>query len=372
MRGKLLVWLLISLVIWGAVGCASPAPADSCPVDEEETAVSLILLDASGAPLTRVTVRYRLDDGPWTALPEPVNGRAYIRGGGGVYQIEAAKAAYETATITVIVPAAEPPGCRVATQSAALRLAAAVCPVEPEALILQIVSSHEKERVRVTAVTPDGRRPALDCQSDAADCQIYQLPLAAAGAYQIALEGLPAIDNLFVAEGVIHYAWAAYEVDLTHGGQSVRLVGERANRLTLDVAVIPDEVGCAQPDLQTVVVSLEPDGDAPFPPLSGAHLGGLLMTDLSAEACLLPVEMKSVWYELTVPDGTPLDQVGLSYWLDGEWREGECGLENGRLLCAAQFPQPLIRQPYAVKALAAGEEYTIAQLPFDTLCILLR
>jgi hypothetical protein len=374
MREKLLVWLLIALAVWGAVGCAPFGPADTCAVDEAETAVFLTLLDDNEAPLARVAVRYRLDDGPWTALPEPVNGRAFIRGGGGVYQIEAAKAAYESAAATVIVPAAEPPACRVPTQSVTLQLAAAVCPTDPEPLIIQIASPHEKERVRVTAATPDGRRLTLDCQSDETDCQTYQLLLAETGSYQLALDQLPAIDNVFVAEGVINYTWAAYEVYLKHGQQTVRLAGERASRLTLDFAVIPDEVGCAQPDLQTVTVALlpEPDNGRPFPPLSGNHLGGLLMTDLNAEACRQPVEVKSVLYELTAPAGTPIDQVGLLYWLDGDWREGECGLENGRLLCAAQFPQPFIGQPYAVKALAGGEEYIITQLPFDTLCILFR
>jgi hypothetical protein len=374
MRGKLFVWLVIALAVLGLAGYAALKPPAVCDADEEQTAVFLTLLDDNDAPLERVAVRYRLNDNAWTALPEPVNGRAFIPGAGGVYQIQATKAAYETAEITVAVPAAEPPTCRVPTQSVALQLAAAVCPTEPEPLTIQIASPHEKESARVTAVMSGGRRLTLDCQSDEADCQTYQLPLTETGQRQLALDGLPAIANAFVEDGVINYAWAPYEVYLTHGRQTVRLAGERANSLTLDFTVVPDEAGCAQPDLQTLAVALlpEPDSDAPFPPLSGSHLGGLLMTDLSAEACRQPPEMKSVLYELTVPAGTPIDQVGLLYWLDEEWREGECDLENGRLLCAAQFPQPLIRQPYAVKALAAGEEYIITQLPFGTLCILFR
>jgi hypothetical protein len=377
MAQKLFLWLLGLLaggLLVGCAGASSPAASAVCEVVEEQTAVSLTLRDANDAPLERVQVRYRLNDGPWTALPEAVNGRALIPGGGGAYQIRAEKAAYVAGETAVIVPAPLQPDCRVPTQAVTLRLAAAVCPTEPEPLVIQLLAPEEREDVRVTAVLPNRRTITLNCQPGADGCQAYQLPFTEAGQHQIVINDLPTTSSIFLKDGVLDYNWIAYEVNLTHGGQSRRLTGDRASRLTLDFAVAPDEEGCAQPDLRALSVtrSPEPDSDAPFPAITVHQLGGLTMTDLSAEACQQPPVWTTVAFEVMVPAGTPLAEVALLYGLDGRWQRGECGVENGRLLCRAQFPNPFINQPYAVKAVVAGQERIATQLPFSNLCILFR
>lgn len=378
MTGRSYFWLLIFFVGWWTTGCAATSPSQTppavCDVDEGQTAVSLTLLDDKEAPLERVTVRYRLNDGPWTPLPEAVNGRALIPGGGGAYQIRAEKTAYEAAETAVIVPAPLPPDCRVPTQPVTLRLAAAVCPVEPEPLVIRLLAPETGADVRVTAVLPNGRNLTLTCQPDGANCQTYQLPLTQAGAHQLILNGLPTTGSIFLEDGVLDYDWRPYELELTHGGQRQRLTGERVNRLTLDFPVAPDEAGCAQPDFRALTVATlpEPGSDAPFPDITVHQLGGLLMTDLSAEACQQPPVWTEVAFEVVVPAGTPLAEVSLLYGLDGRWQRGECGVENGRLLCRAQFPNPFINQPYAVKAVVAGQERIATQLPFSNLCIVFR
>lgn len=376
MTEKSFIWLFVLLTGWWAVGCTASSPTlpAVCDVDEGQTAVSLTLLDEQNAPLERVQVRYRLNDGPWIALPEAANGRANIPGGGGGYQIRAEKVAYVAGETAVIVPAALQPDCQTPTQQVTLQLAAAVCPAEPEPLTARLVAPPGADRLRATAITPNGRHISLTCLPDENGCQSFQIPLDRAGDYQFILERLPATAALTVADGLIDYDWLPYELHLTHRGQSQALRGERANHLTLKFNVAPDEEGCPQPDLRALNLtsSPQPDDDISFPPVSADQLGGMLMTDLGAEACRQSPEMKPVFYEIIAPAGTPLAEVGLLYWLDGRWQQGECGVENGRLLCAAQFPQPLIRQPYAVKAVVSGQEYTITQLPFDTLCILFR
>lgn len=379
MNAKISVWLWVFFTAWWAAGCAvaprsSTLPASSCEEVEEKTAVYLTLLDDKDAPLERVLVRYRHNDGPWISLPEPVNGRALIPGRSGVYQIRAEKAAYEAAETTVIVPTPLQPTCETPTQPVTLQLVAAVCPIEPESLTLQLLQPEEAERARVTAVMPDGRHMSLTCQPDSDDCRTYELPLTQVGRHQLILDDLLAAGSIFLEDGILNYDWIPYEVYLSHAGRSLRLNGERASRLTLDFAVNPDEVGCAQPDLRSLTVAQTPEVEsaAPFPPGSVHQLGGILMTNLSAEACRQPPVLTTVSFEVVVPAGTPLAEADLLYGLDGRWQKGECGVENGRLLCNAQFPNPLVNQPYAVKAMVAGQEHIANQLPISNLCIIFR
>jgi hypothetical protein len=378
MNTKISVWPWVFLAIWWVVGCAgvpqSATPPAACDMGEEKTAVTLTLLDDEEAPLEQVLVRYSHNDGPWISLPDPVNGRALIPGQSGVYQIRAVKAAYEAAETTVTVPAPSQPNCQAPTQQVTLQLAAAVCPIEPESLALELLQPEEVERAKVTAVMPDGRPISLTCRPDSEECRAYELPLTQVGQYQLILDDLPATGPIFLEDGILHYDWLPYEVYLSHAGRNRRLAGERATRLTLDFTVAPDEGGCAQPDLRSLTVAQTPAGEssAPFPPARVHQLGGLLMTDLSAEACQQPPVLTTVAFEVVVPAGTPLAEVELLYGLDGRWQRGECGLENGRLLCNAQFPNPFINQPYAVKAIVAGQEQIATQLPMSNLCILFR
>jgi len=361
------------LVIWLAACAATPAPTPLPCDDTGQTAVALTLLDENNTAVDRVQVSYRVNGGAWQDLPERVNGRAHIPGGGGGYEIRTRKPGYQTGETAVIVPAAIPPACEVTTQSVTLQMALALCPTDPEPLTIQVKPAVGVEGVGVTAVTPNGR-DTLACEADENGCQTFHLPLNKPGGYQLALEGLLSYGAPSVDQGVISYDLLPYEVNLRFGTQTRTLSGAGASRLDLDFVVSPDEVGCPLPDLRGLTAVASPDltTNDPFPPLDVTHEGSLIMTDLSAEECQAQPVMKPVDFALTVPSGTRLADVALLYWLDGGWQAGECGVRDGRLICTAEFPQPLLRQPYAVKAVVNGEEYIQTQIPFDTLCILIR
>lgn len=363
--------LVLLLGGWLAACAAAPTPTPVPCDDAGQTAVSLTLLDENDAPLDRVQVSYRVNGGAWQDLPERVNGRARIPGGGGGYEIRAAKPGYQTGETAVIVPAAIPETCKVTTQAVTLPMALAVCPVAPDPLTIQVKPAVGVEGVAVTAVTPNGRE-ALACAADANGCQTFHLPLDKSGSYQLILDGLSGFRTLSVVDGRITYDPEPYEVDLRYGAQTRTLAGANATSLTLDFSVTPDEVGCPLPDLRGLTAVPTPDlttGD-PYPPVSVDQQGPLIMTDPLADECQGEPVVTPVDFAVTAPDGTRLADVALVYWLDGAWQEGMCDVRDGRLLCAAQFPNPLLGQPYAVKAVVSGEEYVSTQLPFDTLCIL--
>ncbi len=363
--------LVLLLGGWLAACAAAPSPTPVPCDDAGQTAVSLTLLDENDAPLDRVQVSYRVNGGGWQDLPERVNGRARIPGGGGGYEIRAEKPGYQTGETAVIVPAAIPETCEVTTQAVTLQMALAECPITPDPLTIQVKPAVGVEGVAVTAVTPNGR-DTLACEADANGCQTFHLLLDKSGNYQLILDGLPGYRTLSVVDGVIAYDPAPYTVVLGYGAQSRTLTGANANRLTLDFAVAPDEVGCPLPNLRGLTAVPDPDlttGD-PYPPVSVDQQGPLIMTDPLADECQGEPVVTPVDFAVTVPSGTRLADVALVYWLDGAWQEGVCRVTNGRLLCTAQFPNPLLGQPYAVKAVVNGEEYISTQLPFDTLCIL--
>ncbi|MBK8985007.1 MAG: hypothetical protein IPM39_02840 [Chloroflexi bacterium] len=376
MKQRWWVWLCcLGLGVW-LIGCAAaeatptPLPCD----DAGQTAVTLTLLDDKNRPLDRVQVSYRVNGGPWQELPERVNGRAQIPGGGGGYDIRAAKPGYETGQAAVIVPAAIPTTCQVTSQRVSLQLATAVCPTTPDPLTVQVIEPTGVQKLVLTAVMPGGQRQTLACQPDEGGCQRFTLPLNAPGAYQLVLDGLPSLGALSVTDGVIGYAWQPYVVELGYGQQMRRLAGEAANRLNLALNVESDEVGCPLPDLRGLTAVISPDltTGEPYPPVSVNHQGGLTMTDLGAAECRARPVRTPVDFAITVPAGTPLADVALLYWLDGEWQSGVCQVTDGRLLCTAEYPNPLLAQPYAVKGVVGGKEYVATQLPFDTLCILFR
>ena len=366
---SLLVFLLGA---WLAACAAAPTPTPAPCNDAGQTAVTLTLLDKNNAALDRVRVSYRVNDGAWQDLPERVNGRARIPGGGGGYEIRAEKPGYQTGETAVIVPAAIPPTCAAATQSVTLQLALAVCPITPEPLTIQVQSAVGEEEVVVTAVTPTNYRQTLACEADANGCQTFRLPLDTSGSYRLIVEGLSAYSGPVVTDGVISYDWLPYEVDLRYGTQMRSLTGDGANRLDLDFTVAPDEVGCPLPDLRGLTAVASPDLSTgePYPSVTVDQQGPLIITDPLADECQGEPVVTPVDFVVTVPDGTRLADVALVYWLDGGWQTEVCQVTNGRLLCTAQFPNPLLGQPYAVKAVVNGEEYISTQLSFDTLCIL--
>ena len=95
---SLLVFLLGG---WLAACAAAPTPTPAPCDDAGQTAVTLTLLDKNDAALDRVQVSYRVNDGAWQDLPERVNGRARIPGGGGGYEIRAEKPGYQTGETAV-------------------------------------------------------------------------------------------------------------------------------------------------------------------------------------------------------------------------------------------------------------------------------
>ncbi|MCB8985406.1 MAG: hypothetical protein H6659_16365 [Ardenticatenaceae bacterium] len=363
--------LVLLLAGWLAACAAAPAPTPVPCDDAGQTAVALTLLDENETAVDRVQVSYRVNGGVWQDLPERVNGRARIPGGGGGYEIRAQKPGYQTGETAVIVPAAIPPTCAVTTQSITLQMALAVCPTNPQPLTIQVKPAVGVEGVGVTAVTPNGR-DTLACETDENGCQTFRLSLNKPGSYQLALEGLLSYGAPSVNQGVISYDLLPYEVDLRYGAQTRTLSGTGASRLDLDFAVAPDEVGCPLPDLRGLTAVADPDlsTGGPYPPVTIDQQGPLIMTDLAADECQGQPVVTPVDFALTVPTGTRLADVALLYWLDGDWQAGECAVRDGRLLCTAALPNPLLAQPYAVKAVVNGEEYINTQLPFDTLCIL--
>lgn len=364
--------LVLLLAGWLAACAAAPTPTPVPCDDAGQTAVTLTLLDENNAALDRVQVSYRVNGGGWQDLPERVNGRALIPGGGGGYEIRAEKPGYQTGETAVIVPATFPEACEATTQAVTLQLALAICPTTPDPLTIQVQSPVGEEGVAITAVTPTNYRQTLACEADANGCQTFRLPLDTSGSYRLIVEGLPAYSGPLVTDGVISYDWRPFEVDLRYGTQMRSLTGDGANRLDLDFTVAPDEVGCPLPDLRGLTAVASPDlttGD-PYPLINVDQQGPLIMTDPLADECQGEPVVTPVDFAVTVPDGTRLADVALVYWLDGAWQEGACAVRDGRLLCTAQFPNPLLGQPYAVKAVVNGEEYISTQLPFDTLCIL--
>jgi hypothetical protein len=71
-----------------------------------------------------------------------------------------------------------------------------------------------------------------------------------------------------------------------------------------------------------------------------------------------------------LPAGTRLADVEVVYQVGEEaWQTAECRFAAGQYLCTAQVLNPLVRQPFAIKALLQGKEYVGTQLPFDTVCL---
>lgn len=373
MRSRLiLAWLALCGMLVFCVACEEAATLSPTACDfSAQTAVFVDLTDASGASLDRVEVRYRLDDAPWQSLPEKVNGRALIPGPAGMYQIHAEKPAYASNEITVIVPT--PAGCQMETQTVSLSLDTAVCPIDPPPVTLSLQTPAAAEVLRVTAVSPDGRQE-LACYGEGDLCQTFDLPLGKPGDYRLDIDRLPALGAMYVTDDVVDYALEPYRLLLTHQMQRQTVEGEGATEVQLTFPVTLDEVGCPLPDLRALTTITTPDkqGTDPFPSVSISQQGMLLMTDLGAPDCQEIPRTTPVVYDVMLPIGTQLSQTTVQYWLEEQWQVTPCELANGRYQCTAQFPNPLLRQPYIIKAVINGVDYVDTQLPFDNLCIVFR
>jgi hypothetical protein len=372
--GNRTIWLLVLLIL-GAVGAACGVRGDvvAMPCDfAGQTAVSLNILNENNQPQRLVNVRYRLDDGPWQTFPESVNERALFQEGPGTYQIRLEKPGYLPAETAVVVPEPGEGSCQLAEQTVALPMALAVCPPDQlTSLTVEIVS--DSSEVGVTAVSQPGGAQAVSCtQADAANCHHYELPLNQIGSYTLDVTGLAGLGPMFVENGVVTYTLRPSQITLRQNSLEHSLSLTGANSVSASFSVGRDETGCAQVDFRTLTAVARPDvaSSEPFPKLGVNQLSRLLMTDLGAAACAGAPQPYPVQYEAIVPAGVPLADVAMLTYLDGAWQAASCGVEDGRLLCTAVYPNPLIRQPYAYKIVAAGQEYVGTSLPFDNLCLI--
>lgn len=366
------VWFVVLLILAaGGAACGGGVVATPCDFTGQ-TAVSLNILNENGQPQRLVNVRYRLDDGSWQTFPESVNERALFQQGPGTYQIRLEKPGYLPAETAVIVPEPGTGSCQLAEQTVALPMALAVCPSD-QLTSLAVAIESDSSGVAVTAVAQPGGAQVVSCtEADAANCRRYELPLNQIGSYTLDVTGLAGFGPLSVENGVITYALRPGQITLRQNNAERSLSLTGANRLSASFSVGRDETGCAQVDFRTLEAVPEPDisSGEPFPALTVSQQSNLLLTDLGAPGCAAAPQPYPVIYEATVPAGTPLADVAVLTYLDGAWQEASCEVEDGRLLCTAVYPNPLIRQPYAYKIIATGEEYVGTSLPFDNLCLI--
>lgn len=367
-------WVTISIVLV-ILGTACNRTADSetavCNFTDQ-TAVTVHIQNENGEPQRLVNVRYQLDDGPWQALPEVVNERVILRDGPGTYRIRFEKPGYTAEEIAVVVAETAEGSCQVAEETVTLPMALAVCPnSEPALLDIEIVSAS-KELV-VTAVSPQsGSQPLTCAQPDAESCAHFSLPLNNIGSYRLTVDGLAGLGPMRIANETISYTLRTSQITLRQANLKHSLTVTGANSLNATFNILPDEIGCPLADFRSLTTQIEPDinGDDPYPKLAIEQQNNLTITDLGNEACQAAPEPYPVLYEATLPVGTPLNEVGVFTLQDGDWREANCALTDGRFLCTTIYPNPFIGQPYAYKVVAAGEEYVGTSLPFDNLCLI--
>lgn len=368
------LWLLGVIVLGGfAVACSGQVEDEAVICDfTGQTAVTVNILNESGQPQRLVELRYQFNEGPWQGFPEHINEQAIIHGGPGNYLIRAEKPGYTAQEIPLTVAEGTEGSCQVAPQTITLPMSLAICPAT-QSPVLDIEIESESSDLTVTAVSSKGGAQPVTCaQADAETCHHYTVPLNESANYTLKVEGLAGIGPMFVENGVISYTLRTSQITLRQNNVKQLLSLTGANSLSAAFNVTPDEVGCAQTDFRTLVVQSEPDVTAadPFPALDVSQENGIIITDLAAPECDLIPEPYAVTYEATLPAGTPLAEVAVFYLLNDTWQNASCEIENGRFLCTAVYPNPLVAQPYAYKIVASGEEYVGTSLPFDNLCII--
>lgn len=366
------IWRVIVALAGLAAACSGQPGSNVAECDfGGQTAITLNILDEKGQPQRLVRLEYRLDDGSWEALPESVNEQAVFQEGPGTYQFRLEKSGYAPEEFVVVAEAAADGSCRVTTQTVAVTMSPLVCPAT-EPVLLEIVVEAESEAVVVTAVSPATGQQEITCarSSDAA-CQQYELPLDRVDSYTLDVTGLAGVGPMTVADGLITYPLRTSQVTLRQANveRSLSLPGAESVRIALSITA--DEVGCPLADFRSLTIQPEPDttSDEPFPALGISQQNNLLMTDLSAPECTTVPQPYPVTFEASLPSGTPLAEVNVFVFVEGDWQAVECGVEDGRFVCTAVLPNPLVGQPYAYKIVAAGEEVVGTSLPFDSLCI---
>jgi len=364
-------WLIIGLLLaWLLAACQGESPVEANCDGSGETAVSLTLFDEDDQPMQRVTVRYRVDGGAWQDLPERVNEETLIPGtaGAGTYEIMAQKQGYETVETAVTVPAAE--NCGVVPQPLTLTFTRKACPITPRPLALHLDTPTDLLDLQVWGKTPTDGRQALTCTANDTGSCAYLLSLSEVGEYELVVEGLPGNGRMSVNNDVVAYTYIPFDLRLTQGMREQHITGEGADQVAISVPVRPDEINCPLAALDDLTSTLTPDRREDGESVWVNLVGGLTITDLSADDCQAQPQIMPIPYNVTVPAGTHLADVSVLYWLKGKWETAVCQFQESQFTCTAMLPNPLIGQSYAVKAVVNGEEFVSMQMPFDNLCYL--
>jgi hypothetical protein len=356
----------LSLLLLVTAACRTPESAIStpCPTD---TAVLLTLTDENKVVLDGVQVSYRVNGGEWQEYPERVNGRVTLSGGVGTYEIRAEKTGYEPAETVVPLAALAENSCETEAVTAVLTLPFAQCPTTPRPLLIRLPANSSPVPL---ASAPDGSFRSLTCRQTSDEvCQEYALPLEQGdeGNFSLAVMNLPETGTMQVIDGLVSYNYEPYELELTQGMRQKFINAAGVQGVLIELPVERDEVGCPLVDLTAVTYTSEPGPYANT--VSIDQTGDLLITDVAADECQQPPVLTNITYEVTLPEGTRLDEVEVIYWRDEDWVTAECRLENNQYLCTAQLPNPLLNQFYSTRARINGVEYIGTQLPFTNLCL---
>ncbi|MCB8965421.1 MAG: hypothetical protein H6660_00860 [Ardenticatenaceae bacterium] len=365
MRNWVVIGCLLVLLLAACQGESVDEVGETCN-EGVETAVSLTLRDENDSPMQHVNVRYRVAGGAWQDLPERVNGAAVISGTAGEYEIVAQKQGYQTVETAVSVPAA-PDGCGLTPQQLTLDFTRTACAVTPQPLALSLAAPADLTDLQVWSYSPTQGRQSLTCTNDANGRCAYLLPLTESGTYELTVEGLPGNGRMSLDDDIITVTYTPFDLLLTQGMREQHVNGEGVDNVTISVPVRPDEINCPLAALNELTVTAnERYGDG----ITVGLLGGLTATDLGAAECQVESQLMPVHYNVTVPTGTRLTDIAVLYWLGEEWQTADCQFTDGQILCTAMLPNPLLKHPYAVKAVVNGVEHIGTQVPFDNMCFL--
>jgi hypothetical protein len=370
--GAGLLVVLLALMLAGA-SCSSPGPP-ACP-DESHPALQLEVVDEAGEPLIGAALRYRVDQGQWQEWPEHTGLNTVIRGGPGEYQVEVSLQGFEGATTTLDVPAGAEDACRAISQTARLELVRTLCPEPPAVLTLTVDPPVDELQASVTL--PDSGRQRLACQEASGDfCREFSFEVTEPGMYALTLQDLPGLGAMLVVSNVVAYDQAPVALRLEHRGRSGTAEVSGVEAAELRFPVRRDEANCPLADLsalETVYpqdeVGADPGGR---PPLALHYQGGLLMTDLGADACQAKPVLTALPFSADLPAGTNLAGVEVQVDYGEGWQTAQCQFSDGRYLCQVPVPNPLLNRPFVARVLANDEEAIGLSLPFGGLCLVFQ
>ncbi len=96
------------------------------------------------------------------------------------------------------------------------------------------------------------------------------------------------------------------------------------------------------------------------------------MTDLGNEACQVEPALTALPFSADLPTGTNLAAVEVQVDYGDGWQTAECELGDGRYLCQALVPNPLLNQRFVARVLTADDEAVGLSLPFSGMCLVFQ